>query len=79
MIVLAKNFQIATSVYASFGVLIAVYVVLLVISVVLMVKHAMEDKRTRTNLDAPAERVYDYADVLTEEQEEKLLKKFYLN
>lgn len=33
LIVLAKNFQIATSVYASFGVLIAVYVVLLVISV----------------------------------------------
>ena len=26
----------------------------------------------RTNMDAPAERVYDYADVLTEEEEEKL-------
>jgi len=45
---------------------------LLVISVVMVVKNSMENKRTRTNLDAPAERVYDYADVLTDEQEDSL-------
>lgn len=46
--------------------------ILVVISAVVLVKNATENKRTRTNLDAPVERVYDYADVLTEEQEDKL-------
>ena len=46
--------------------------VLLVISTVVLVKNVMENKRTRTNLEAPTERVYDYADILTEEQEDSL-------
>lgn len=46
--------------------------ILLVISAVVLIKNVMENKRTRTNLDAPTERVYDYADVLTDEQEESL-------
>lgn len=46
--------------------------ILVVTSTVVLVKNATENKRTRTNLDAPVERVYDYADVLTEEQEDKL-------
>lgn len=46
--------------------------ILVVISTVVLVKSAMDNKRTRTNSEAPAERVYDYADVLTEEQEDNL-------
>lgn len=42
--------------------------VLLVITAVIGVKHAIESNVPRTNLSAPAERVYDYADVLTEEE-----------
>lgn len=33
---------------------------------------AMEGGKTRTNQEAPAERVYDYADILTEEEEGRL-------
>ena len=46
--------------------------ILVVISAVVLVKNVMENKRTRTNLDAPTERVYDYADVLTLQEEEGL-------
>lgn len=46
--------------------------ILAVITIVVMVMNALEDKRGRTNLEAPTERVYDYADVLTDEEENKL-------
>ena len=46
--------------------------ILLIISTVVLVKNVMESKRTRTNQEAPVERVYDYADVLTLAEEENL-------
>lgn len=47
--------------------------VLAVLGVVAIVKHAMEPAVTgRGNNEAPVERVYDYADVLTDEEEQNL-------
>ena len=46
--------------------------ILVIISAGVLIKNAIGNNRTRTNLDAPIERVYDYADVLTDEQEESL-------
>ena len=46
--------------------------VLAVICTVLGVRKYLESRRDRTNFDAPAERVYDYADVLTDAEEERL-------
>lgn len=45
---------------------------LAVACVVLKVMRPGGEEVPRTNMEAPAERVYDYADVLTEEEEEKL-------
>lgn len=46
--------------------------VLLVIALVGIVRLVTDLKRPRTNMEAPTERVYDYADVLTEEEEQEL-------
>lgn len=46
--------------------------VLLVATVGAGVIHAMKKDAVRTNNTAPAERVYDYADILTDAEEEKL-------
>lgn len=46
--------------------------VLLAITIVLGVMHAMTNNAPRANYSAPAERVYDYADVLTDAEEELL-------
>lgn len=46
--------------------------VLAVICTVLGAVKLLESRRGRTNHEAPAERVYDYADVLTDVQEEQL-------
>ncbi len=46
--------------------------VLAVICTVLGVRKYLESRKDRTNFDAPAERVYDYADVLTDAEEERL-------
>ena len=36
------------------------------------IRHALKSGMTRTNTAAPAERVFDFAEILTEEEEEKL-------
>ncbi len=46
--------------------------ILLVVTVILGIKHMSGGNVSRTNLSAPAERVYDYAGVLTDEEEESL-------
>lgn len=46
--------------------------ILLVVTVGAGIAHAMKGGVVRTNNTAPAERVYDYADILTDEEEEKL-------
>lgn len=46
--------------------------ILLVVTVGAGIAHAMKGGAVRTNNTAPAERVYDYADILTDEEEEKL-------
>lgn len=46
--------------------------ILVAISAVILVQNAIESKQGRTNQEAPAERVYDYADILTAEEEDKL-------
>lgn len=46
--------------------------VLAVICIVLGAMKFLESRRGRTNHEAPAERVYDYADVLTDSEEEQL-------
>lgn len=46
--------------------------ILLAVTVVMGVKHAVGSNVPRANHEAPAERVYDYADVLTEPEEERL-------
>jgi len=46
--------------------------ILLVITAIMGGKHRAAGNETRANGSAPAERVYDYADVLTDEQEESL-------
>jgi len=46
--------------------------ILLVVTVILGVKHTAGGNVSRTNLSAPAERVFDYAGVLTDEEEESL-------
>lgn len=46
--------------------------ILLVVTVIMGVKHVIESNVPRTNFSAPAERVYDYADVLTDAEEESL-------
>lgn len=46
--------------------------VLLLISIGLAGLKLINSRRARTNHESPAERVYDYADVLTDEEEEKL-------
>lgn len=55
-----------------FRIWFAVAGILLVITVVAGAVRVMAGNRTRQNQDAPAERVYDYADILTEEEEERL-------
>lgn len=51
---------------------IVLAVLLIVYGVLYVTKGLMASGTPRTNLEAPTERVYDYADVLTEEEEEKL-------
>ncbi len=46
--------------------------VLFVLTVGVGIKKSMEKEAVRTNHTAPVERVYDYADMLTDEEEEKL-------
>lgn len=46
--------------------------ILAVISIGMLISEAMKSNRPRSNTEAPAERVYDYADVLTDEEEGKL-------
>ena len=46
--------------------------VLLAITVIVGVMHAINNNMPRTNHSAPAERVYDYADVLSDAEEESL-------
>lgn len=46
--------------------------ILAAVCMVLKLVRSAEKEIPRTNMDAPAERVFDYADVLTEEEEEKL-------
>ena len=46
--------------------------ILAVVCGVLGVMRFLESRRGRTNNEAPAERVYDYADVLTDAEEEQL-------
>lgn len=46
--------------------------VLLAIALVGIVRLVTEMRRPRTNMEAPTERVYDYADVLTDEEEQSL-------
>lgn len=46
--------------------------VLLGLTVAVGILHAVRGGRTRTNTAAPAERVFDFAEILTEEEEEKL-------
>lgn len=46
--------------------------VLLLVSIGLAGLKLMNSRRTRTNHESPTERVYDYADVLTDKEEEKL-------
>lgn len=46
--------------------------ILAVIAAGVMINRAIENKRTRTNDEAPIERVYDYADILTATQEDDL-------
>lgn len=46
--------------------------ILLVVTVILGVKHTAGGNVSRTNFSAPAERVFDYAGVLTDEEEESL-------
>ncbi len=48
--------------------------ILAVICVGVLIADYVESRRARTNMNAPTERVYDYADVLTDEQEENLRK-----
>ena len=48
------------------GILLFVFVMKLIINVL------TDDTKVRTNFDAPSERVYDQADVLTDEEEDKL-------
>lgn len=47
---------------------------LAVIFAIVFCMHALASKKTRGNNEAPAERVYDNADVLTQEEEEELRK-----
>lgn len=49
--------------------------ILLVITAIAGVKHVIEINVPRPNLSAPTERVYDYADVLTDVEEESLRKR----
>lgn len=46
--------------------------ILLIVTAAAGVSQAMKAGMVRTNNEAPSERVYDYADILTEEEEEKL-------
>lgn len=46
--------------------------VLLIVTVGAGIAHAVTSRAVRTNSTAPTERVYDYADILTDEEEEKL-------
>lgn len=46
--------------------------VLLVLTLGVGIRHALKKDAVRTNTMAPAERVYDYADILTDAEEEKL-------
>lgn len=52
-----------------------VIAVLLVVAVVAGVMHGMKANAPRTNFSAPAERVYDYADVLSDAEEDKLRRR----
>lgn len=49
--------------------------VLLAVTAVMGVKHVIGSNVPRTNHATPAERVYDYADVLTDEEEENLRRR----
>lgn len=49
--------------------------ILLAVTILMGVKHAVESNVPRANHQAPAERVYDYADVLTDAEEENLRRR----
>lgn len=49
--------------------------ILLAVTVIVGVKHAIGSNMPRANHEAPAERVYDYADVLTDAEEESLRRR----
>lgn len=55
-----------------FRIWFAVVGILFILTAAVGILHAVRGGRTRINTAAPAERVYDYADILTEEEEEKL-------
>lgn len=55
-----------------FGIWFVIFGILFAVWLALTVGRAMAKLPERSNLEAPAERVYDYADVLTDEEEDKL-------
>lgn len=63
-----------------FSVLYIIFGILLAITAVVFIGQLLmkEDVKTRANHECPTERVYDYADVLTDEEEDKLRERIAL-